>query len=557
MTDQGPMPDRGPEGRAVGVAGDRAVAGGEGRTIVVGGGLAGLLAARSTARAGRSVLLLEAGPALGGAIAAGRVAGVPLSTGAEAYSVAGGHVDALLEELGLDGSAPGAAGSPTVVTPRAGLGSRIVSDAGTHPAPSGSVLGVPSRPLARDARAVLGLAGSLRAALEPLLPARIGSRPGASVDAVIRARCGARVAERLVAPIVGGVHSADPRTLELASASPQLAAGLTRHGSLTAAVRAITAESARRGSPGTRVRSLAPTMGALPEALAAEIRAHGGEIRTEAPVRRISRGADGGWTVALGSSPAVGAGIAGAGTVGAGSVSTVSVSTGSVSAEELVLAVPPDTARDLLAEAAPTLSAAIPQAPAAAVRLVALVVDAPALDAFPAGTGALVAPGTVGAAGRSGVRAKALTHVSAKWEHVQAAARAALPEARSPHVLRLSYGRPGEPLPDPSGIVDLALADASVILGTPLRREDLLGSAVIDWDRAMRQARPGHAEALAEVTALLARPEHAGLDLAGTWRAGTGIAAIVRAATASPTPTPTSTSTSTMPSSTTAEGNPS
>ncbi|QCR53073.1 protoporphyrinogen oxidase [Brachybacterium sp. SGAir0954] len=479
----------------------------EARTVVVGGGLAGLLAARSAARAGRSVLLLEAGPALGGAIAAGHVAGVPLSTGAEAYSVAGGHVDALLEELGLDGSAPDAAGSPTVVTPRSGLGSRIVSDAGTHPAPSGSVLGVPSRPLARDARAVLGLVGSLRAALEPLLPARIGSRPGASVDAVIRARCGARVAERLVAPIVGGVHSADPRTLELASASQPLAAGLARHGSLTAAVRAITAESARRGSPGTRVRSLAPTMGALPEALAAEIRAHGGEIRTEAPVRRISREADGGWTVALG--------------------------TESVSTEELVLAVPPDTARDLLAEAAPSLSAAIPQAPAAAVRLVALVVDAPALDAFPAGTGALVAPGT------AGVRAKALTHVSAKWEHVQAAARAALPEARSPHVLRLSYGRPGETLPDPSDIVDLALADASVILGTPLRRQDLLGSAVIDWDRAMRQARPGHAEALTEVTALLTRPEHAGLDLAGTWRAGTGIAAIVRASkpTSSTTPT--------------------
>ena len=97
---------------------------------------------------------------------------------------------------------------------------------------------------------------------------------------MLRARCGARVAERLVAPIVGGVHSADPRTLELASASPQLVAGLARHGSLTAAVRAITAESARRGSPGTRVRSLAPTMGALPEALAAEIRERGGEIRT-------------------------------------------------------------------------------------------------------------------------------------------------------------------------------------------------------------------------------------------------------------------------------------
>jgi oxygen-dependent protoporphyrinogen oxidase len=149
------------------------------------------------------------------------------------------------------------------------------------------------------------------------------------------------------------------------------------------------------------------------------------------------------------------------------------------------------------------------------------VLDAPALDAFPSGTGALVAPGT------PGLRAKALTHASAKWEHVAQDLRAALPAAASPHLVRLSYGRPGEQLPDRAGIVDLALADASRILGTALGRERLLDSAVIDWDRAMRRPRPGHRAALGALDALLAeRPD---LDLVGSWRAGTGIDAIVRA----------------------------
>src|SRR5699024_7273226 len=96
-----------------------------------------------------------------------------------------------------------------------------------------------------------------------------------------------------------------------------------------------------------------------------------------------------------------------------------------------------------------------------------------------------------------------------------------------PHLVRLSYGRPGEQLPGREEIVDLALADASAILGVQLGRAQLLDAAVIDWDRAMRQARPGHRAALETLTALLAERED--LDLVGAWRAGTGLDAIVRA----------------------------
>ena len=144
------------------------------RVLVVGGGLAGLLAARRHLRAGHRVVLLEATGSVGGAIAqsvlpeAGELA---LNTGAEAYSNGSGAVDALVAELGL---------AEQIVGPREGLGSRVVSDAGAHRAPGASLLGIPSRPLAADVRAVLGTAGALRAALERFLPASYGARPGAT-----------------------------------------------------------------------------------------------------------------------------------------------------------------------------------------------------------------------------------------------------------------------------------------------------------------------------------------------------------------------------------------
>lgn len=491
------------------------------RTIVVGGGIAGLLAARRHALAGRRVTLLETETTTGGAIAAGRVGGIDINIGAEAWSVGNGVVESLVAELGM---------ADRVVSPVTGLGSRLVSVAGVHTAPPGGMFGIPARPLSRPTREVLGTAGALRAWAERFLPAGFALREGVTIGEYVRRRMGRRVVERLVAPLVGGVHSADPYSLELASTLPRLPDAVRETGSLAAAVRSLRPETAASGrrSAGAAVRALTPTMADLPRALEQQLRELGAEVRTGTTALRIDRGPGSTWQVT--AAAPTDAGQAGGDQAGPAAVQ--------LRAEHLVLACPPDVTASLLEQTVPELARAIPSAPAVPVRLVALVLDAPALDSSPSGTGALVAPGT------PGVRAKALTHATAKWDHVRRAAGGL-------HVVRLSYGRPGEDLPEDDShgadgtegaIIELALTDATAILRTPLDRSHLRAARVITWQRAMRRPGPGHREALDAITALLT--EEPWLELVGSWRAGTGIDAIVRAdarTTTTPAPTPTTT----------------
>lgn len=528
--------------------------------LVVGGGISGLLAARRHALAGDAVTLVEPEPVVGGAVAAttfmathgaggdraaaetetetetdGSTAltALEINAGAEAFSVTSGAVEELLDQLGL---------ADAVVSPAAGRGSRLVSDAGSLPSPRGGLLGIPGRPLSREVRTVLGPVGALRAAADRLLPASVGLRPGVTIGQYVRTRMGRRVVERLVAPVVGGVHSADPETLELTAIQPRLPAAVREHGSLAASVRALRpgtgtptgngATTTGRGAsatggaktPGTAVRSIRPTMAELPRALERTLREHGARIRTGVGVVSVTRNAPGGGD---------GDGFPGAAGIPAAADGPAAWSVrldddSSLHADVLVLACPPDVSARLLRGSEPELAAAIPEAPSSPVRLVALALDAPALDDAPSGTGALVAPGT------EAVRAKALTHASAKWDHVREAARGC---GEHLHVVRLSYGRPGEELPADdtareqtggrSALVDRALADASFILSTPLTREHLRGARAITWDRAMRQAKPGHREALERLGALL--EPRTDLELVGSWRDGTGLDAIAAA----------------------------
>jgi protoporphyrinogen/coproporphyrinogen III oxidase len=478
-----------------------------GRTaLVVGGGISGLLAARELARAGLSTTVLEAADAWGGCVGRHDVAGLTLDSGAESFATRSTAVADLAAELGLGGH---------IVAPRPG-GAWVQLPGGPRELPKTGVLGIPANPWDPEVRRSLGLGGSLRASLDKLLPASVGTTAEvSSVSALVRARMGRRVLERLVEPVVGGVHSADPGLLDVDMVAPGLRAGITRHGSLAAAVAAQrkgtatvatatqdpTAQDASTpGKPakaGSAVAGLRGGMHTLITELVADLRARGVQLLPGTAATAVARTPHG-WVVAAGED--------------------------SHTADVLVVALDGPSAVRLLKDAVPALAGHQP-GPGPMVKLVTLVVDLPALDRRPRGTGILVAPQT------GGIQAKALTHATGKWDWVAEAA------GRGRHVLRLSYGRSegasavsadaarGPDSASDEELLDMALQDASALLTVPVTREALVDWDVVSWAGALPFAAVGHRQRVAEVRQVCAGTD--GLLMVGGWLAGNGLAAVV------------------------------
>ncbi|MBF0816716.1 protoporphyrinogen oxidase [Microbacterium paludicola] len=449
------------------------------RVAVIGGGIAGLVAAREFAKVGMTVTLLEATDRLGGAIRSGEVDGIALDLGAESFATRGGHVRRLIDELGL--------GDAVVEPNRAGAWVAGLPGGKAAPLPKGGILGIPANPFAEDVRRVIGWAGAWRAYLDRLRPPlTIGHER--SLGRLVRSRLGSAVLDRLVAPVTSGVYSARPDDIDPDIAAPGLNAALTRAGSLTGAVAELTAARSGEGkAPGAAVQGLAGGIGRLVDALAASLREQGVDLRTTTPVASLDR-AGGGWRIRVGEE--------------------------TVEADVVIVATEESAARALLAPHVPGL-AAEPPAPGPVVHVVTLVLDAPELAAAPRGTGVLTVPGAF--------RAKALTHASAKWSWI--AERA----GSRRQVVRVSFGAQGE-APVTDGMADdeiaaLAVEEASALLGVPLKRAQLRGFAIARFAQSQPAATIGLREATERTReAIRSVPS---LGAAGAWLAGTGLAQVV------------------------------
>ncbi|MCU1568703.1 MAG: hemG [Pseudarthrobacter sp.] len=450
--------------------------------LVLGGGISGLLSARELADAGHRVTVLEAGQEWGGCVGSHVVAGLALDSGAESFATRSDAVAALAGELGLSGK---------IVRPRPG-GAWVQLPDGPRELPKTGVLGIPANPWDPEVRRSLGLFGSLRASLDRILPASVGAAPDVvSVAALVRARMGGRVLERLVAPVVGGVHSADPALLDVDMVAPGLREGVRKHGSLAAAVAAQRRNSAGPAKAGSAVAGLEGGMHTLVSALITELRARGVTLLSGTRAVSVVRTAEG-WRVRA-AGKTYDAGL-------------------------LVVAVDGPAAVGLLESAVPALAGKRP-GPGPDVQLVTLVLDKLDLDRRPRGTGVLVAPQA------PGVRAKALTHATGKWDW--------LAEAAGPgrHVLRLSYGRVdgkgGQPsaLDTDDELFAASLRDASTLLGVAISRQDVVDWDVVRWPGSLPFAAVGHR---ARVAAIREACSAAGcLAVVGGWVAGNGLAAVV------------------------------
>ncbi|MFD4422411.1 protoporphyrinogen oxidase [Agromyces sp. NPDC058484] len=474
--------------------------------VVVGGGVAGLVAALECAKIGLQVTVLERRDAIGGCAGRIELDELTLDSGAESFATRGGSVAELLEHLGLadDIVKPNPAGA-WLVWPGGGG----APDAA--PLPRTGMLGIPANPLGDDVRRIIGWRGAIRAYADRLMPIlRIGRAH--SLGRLVRSRMGALVLDRLVTPISAGVYSSDPNELELDLVAPGLNEAMTRVGSLSGGVGQLVEER----KAGSAVLGLRGGMHRLVDALAAELDRFGVEVVTGAEATALGRLASRaeGRPAKPGASrnPAI---------QHEAPAWWVEADRGDepplrIDATHVIVAAPADTSRRLLDEAEIGWADASEWPAAASVELVTLVLDAPALDAAPRGTGVLVAAGT------PGVAAKALTHSTAKWRW--------LADAAGPrHVVRLSYGRAGEPNPlggrTDDEVAALALADASTLLGVPLDASHLRAAGRSAWRDALSQAAIGQRDRVRALEDLLAGEP--GIEATGSWVAGTGLASVI------------------------------
>lgn len=450
----------------------------ETRVVVIGGGVGGLVAALELAKVGMPVTVLEGSDRVGGVVRSAEVAGLRLDVGAESFATRGGTVRALVDELGL---------GDDVVTPSThGAWVTGLPGGGAAPLPKGGVLGIPDNPWDPSVRRIIGWGGAWRAYLDRLRPPlTIGH--DRSLGTLVRNRMGAKVLDRLVAPVTTGVYSARPDDIDVDIAAPGLNAALTRAGSLSGAVADL--RGGRQVAPGGAVAGLDGGMSRLVDALLVRLADLGAEVRLEAPVTAIDRVGDG-WMIRA-DEP--------------------------IPADVVVVAVPEAEARRLLVPIVPALDPR--PAPAPVVEIVTLVLAASALDAHPRGNGVLTVPHSS--------RAKALTHASAKWDWVARQAGDGV------HVVRVSFGAQGEAPAtedlDDTDAADLALSEAAALLGVPLERAQLRGA---HRERYV-QSQPGSVLGRAAATAAARGAIHAvpGLGAVGAWLAGTGLAQVVPDAT--------------------------
>lgn len=482
--------------------------------IVVGGGIAGLVAAWECAKVGMSVTLLEASDRLGGVIRSARIAGLDIELGATCWSTRGGVMRRLLEEVAVDARI---ARSRTDDEWIAGI-----PKVGAARLPRATVLGIPANPWDEQVRRIIGWRGAWRAYVDRLRPPlTIGSER--SLGRLVRARMGAVVHDRLVAPLSIDRFGLRPDDVDVDVAASALNPALTRTGSLAGAVAELTFDADSRPAYEGLVGGMPQLVAALHDRLV------GLGVRVLTGTRALGmREVDGRWVVDTAPLDAVGAADVTGGDTAAeshpagvtprtGTPADTDASTASraeLTADAVIVATDEAAARSLLAGAldAPSL----PAAPVGGIPrdVVTLVLDAPSLDAAPRGAHVHAIPGSHRAAG--------LVHETARWEW--------LADAVGPgtHVVRVAFGAPGAP-PATEGLSDadatsLAVAEASALLGVPLDGR-VIGGHREQYTLVPPASASGRLEAADALRAELTRAR--GLAAVGAWLAGSGLAQVV------------------------------
>ncbi|MFT4245104.1 MAG: FAD-dependent oxidoreductase [Micrococcaceae bacterium] len=416
---------------------------------IVGGGVAGLVCAWELSRAGHQVTVYERNK-FGGVVSAHELAGIKLDAGAESFATRTSAVRELADDLDI---------ADKVVAP-VNKPAWIFNDNVAYPTVPG-VFGIPAD--FNDVAEILSEKGLARAKLDERICSTSVTFEPISIGKLVELRMGKEVVEKLVAPVIAGVHAASPYDLDSNAVIPGIQKKLKETGSLQKAI----IEMRQVAPAGAQVLGLEGGMRILIETLVEQCNTQGVQFVNK-EVTSLSNLAN----------PIVATSI--------------------------------HEVRELLADIVNIED----YGHGADIVLVSLVVKSSELNKDPRGTGVLVDESS------KKVQAKALTHVSAKWEWL------ANKLPKDTHVIRLSYGRPGQEAPDDSEIVDIAIRDAQTLLATEFA--EVIDSDIVHWPQGIPFVTAEKQAQLAEVKSVLSNQDD--VHVVGAWVAGTGLASVVKQA---------------------------
>lgn len=345
------------------------------RVVIVGGGISGLATAHYLHRrlgAGVQLTLVEGSQRLGGKIATQRVGRHLVDTGPDVLLVRSPGMAALLEDLGL---------GDQLVRPAA-QGVHVWSRGRLRQLPPGTLFGVPDRLLPLLRSRLLSPAGLARAAMDLVLPRRRPASRDPSIADLVRPRLGSQVFERLVEPLLGGVHAGRAGELSAHSTAPDIEALARDNRSLYLGLRRLR----RPALPTVGAPALVTLDGGLDrlvEALAAWLADD--DLRLDSAARVVARVGTG-YRVDL-------------------------VDGQSIEADAVVLATPAFVTARLLADLAPAVVPVLAEVPYADVATISLAYPRTAVRRHLDGTGFLVPP-------QEGRLLVGCSWSSAKWPHL-------------------------------------------------------------------------------------------------------------------------------------------
>ncbi len=456
------------------------------RIVVVGGGITGLSAAHAALGRARdlghavSVTVLESSPRFGGSLVTERSGGFLMDGGPDSWVATKPQASALARELGLSGSLIG--------TIPANRRYYIAWNGRLHAVPEGLVLGVPTRLTSLAWTPLFSWSAKLRMAMEPLVRVRASAEGDESIAQFATRRLGREAADRLVAPLLGGISAGDASDLSVSAAFPQLVAMERDHGSLVRGMRAArrARDQARGDGPEpSAFVSLVGGVGALVDALVERVRAEGAVLRPNTGVRALAR---------------------------SGSRWSVTIDEGEpIAADAVLLAIPGHAAARLAGALDADLAQKLGGLQSASTATVFFGYRRADLTHPLDGSGFLV-PRAMGRPILAG------TWVSSKWD------------GRAPdgHVLLRAF------IGGPAAAQDLRGGDADLVAVARRELEALMGvtaepvlARVFRFDRASAQMRVGHASAVRDMRDRLAASAP-GVRIAGGGYDGIGIPDCIR-----------------------------